>query len=83
MRERDARMRKLTPAQEDEVRKAFDSGALGAGSLAQRYGVTVRTIYRTVHRAHRETVSVAVGPYIATYEVGDEGPIQLTPWRAA
>jgi len=75
-------MRKLTPEQEDAIRAAYDAG-VRAWSLAKQYGVTVRTIYRTIHRAERETHRVELAGYHALYEVGEEGPVQLTPWRAA
>lgn len=82
MRDRDATMRLLSPEQEAEVRAAFDRG-VRAVVLASQYGVTRRTIYRTIHRTDRDIFRVKVGGYHATYEIGAEGPIQLTPWRAA
>ena len=81
-RERPANMRLLTPDQEDAVRSQHDSGAT-LRQLAAQYGVTKRTICRTLHRAQRTIHRVEVSGYYATYEIGDEGPIQLTPWRAA
>lgn len=75
-------MRLLSPEQEAAVRSAYERG-VRAVDLASQYGVTVRTIYRTLHRTDRDIFRVTVGGYHATYEIGDEGPIQLTPWRAA
>lgn len=77
-----ATMRRLTPDQEDAVRQSHDAG-VHPDTLAGAYGVTKRTIYRTIQRTNREVHRVEVGGYHATYEIGAEGPIQLTPWRAA
>lgn len=82
MRERPCYFRKLTPDQETAVRQQHLRGAT-LRQLADQYGVTVRTIARTLHRAQRDVITVEAGPYRATYELSDEGPVQLTPWRAA
>ena len=82
MRDRPANWRLLTPEQEVAVRKLYLDG-VPARDIASSYGVTVRTIYRTLHRTNRAVLTAKVGDYYALYEVGEEGPVQLTPWRAA
>lgn len=82
--------RKLTPQQEDAIR------ALGGhvrtcppgtpcihDGLAKRYGVSKRTILRTIARAPLSVHVVEIGGYYAQFEITDQGPIQRTDWRAA
>lgn len=64
------------------MRWALDEGAT-PNELAEAYSVSYRTIYRTMHRVHREVITTLVGPYAAEFEIGDDGPQQITRWRVA
>lgn len=74
--------RRLTPAQEDAVRASVAAGA-DPGALAGAYGVSRRTILRTLQRYPRSVQTIELAGYRACFEVSDEGPVQLTPWVAA
>lgn len=75
-------MRALTPDQEEAVRLAVSAGA-SPKDIAAAYGVHVRTIYRVLARSSIVVYEVELGDYRAQFEVGDDGPIQLTEWVAA
>lgn len=52
--------------------------------LADRYGVNVRTIYRTIERARDgQPVVVRVGDYQAEFMLTPEGPVRMTAWFAS
>ena len=72
--------RALTPQQETQVRFLARCGVT-ALDLAGMYGVTRRTIYRTIKRAALPVVVVEVAGYHATFEIDELGPIQRTDWR--
>lgn len=83
------RIRDLTPPQEAHIRSLVgqttdrrDRGEL-IRLLAGEYDVSVRTIWRTLERSDRETVMARAGEYVALFELGDEGPVQVTEWVAA
>lgn len=76
------RWRALLPAQERAVRFCMAAGA-DARELASAYGVSKRTILRTLRRAPDRCVDVVIGDYVAPFVVPDDGPpIQRGPWVA-
>jgi hypothetical protein len=75
-----ARMRKLTPPQEDAVRAL--AATVSYRVLAARYGVCRRTIVRTIARSPIDVVVVEIAGYYAQFEVREDGPYQRTGWRA-
>lgn len=72
--------RKLTPLQEETIRAL--AGKVPYRVLASQYGVSKRTIARTVERTPLDVVVVQLGGYYAQFEVHETGPIQRTDWRA-
>ena len=73
-------LRRLTPLQDCAIRQDLD--LLGSASmLAERYGVSVRTIYRAAARAGETTRRVTVAGWWATFRLTDEGPTQITMWH--
>ena len=50
--------------------------------LASRYGVSKRTILRTIKRAPLAVEVVILAGYYAQFEITDVGPVQRTDWRA-
>lgn len=75
------RWRRLTPDQERAIRVAHPGVSLRV--LANRYGVSKRTIERTLQRDDRGDRTVRVGGYEAPFTVRDEGPRQVGPWLPA
>lgn len=75
-------LRRLRPDQAEAVRRARAAG-VAARDLAGYYGVTVRTIYRTLERAPQAVHEVRLADYQATFEITDEGPVQVTAWVPA
>lgn len=74
----DYRWRTVTPERAHAVREAWKAG-VRAADLAQQYGVTIRTIYRYVHRAGEPWQTVSVFDYKATFVKGDDGePVRMT-----
>lgn len=76
-----ARMRKLTPQQEDATRALYGNG-VPARVLAGMYGVSSRTILRTIDRTPLAVEVVVLGGYYAQFELRADGPFQRTEWRA-
>lgn len=90
--------RKLTPLQEDTVRAltqgvptncppwsrttASATAPCIHSQLAARYGVSKRTILRTIKRAPLKVETVILGGYYAQFEIHELGPVQRTEWRA-
>jgi predicted DNA-binding protein (UPF0251 family) len=74
------RWRRITPAQAQAIRHDHARGATLA-VLAERYGVHVRTIARTLNRARREAHRVTVAGWTCLVEFEDDGPVQITPWQ--
>jgi hypothetical protein len=85
-----AHLRKLTPLQEDTVRALTEGvrchGLAGVqcihAQLASRYGVSKRTILRTIDRSPIKVEVVVLGGYYAQFEIHELGPVQRTDWRA-
>ena len=89
-----AHPRKLTPLQEDTVRALCaglgpcPTGTRGDVSgcihddLAKRYGVSKRTILRTIERTPLRVEIVTLSGWYAQFEITDDGPVQRTDWRA-
>ena len=77
-----AHPRKLTPLQEDTVRALRRQG-VPIRVLADTYGVTKRTIQRTLHeRAPLRIEVVVLDGWYAQFEIHELGPVQRTDWRA-
>lgn len=76
------RWRSLTPRQEDSVRRCVASGS-SPRDMSAVYGVSVRTIYRTLRRERIPLRTVRVGEYEAPFIVSDDGPVQMGPWVAS
>lgn len=81
-RGRNGPRRVLNPFQEDAIRAAMAFGAR-ARDLAAEYGVTTRTIYRTMAMRQRKGILVTVGDYRAVFVIDKYGPVQVTDWMAA
>ncbi len=76
--ERLVHYRKLSPAQEVAIRKARGDGC-SVHDLAREYGVTARTIYRTLERRERPHRTFTYDDWSATFEMTDEGPVAIGP----
>jgi DNA invertase Pin-like site-specific DNA recombinase len=77
------RYRRLTPEQGAEVARALAAGAT-ARQLAEQYGVSQRTIWRTLNRATEPRATVEVFGHRATFVQGDDlEPVRMTPWTPA
>lgn len=76
------RYRRLDPHQVREVRRSYDAG-VAAVDLASCYGVTERTIYRSIRRAVLPVHAVTVDGWTTTFELTEDGPVQVTPWVPA
>jgi DNA invertase Pin-like site-specific DNA recombinase len=74
--------RKLTPAQEQEIARLFGQH-VSAHVIANRYGISLRQVYRVKDRADLPRVEATVGEYRAWFEMSEEGPVQITGWVAA
>lgn len=74
-------VRSLTPAQ---CRAVADERARGvrAVTLADRYGVNRRTIYRAAAYGRSEWADVTVGAWHAEFVLTPEGPVRCTAWMA-
>lgn len=76
--------RRLSPAQEAEARRLHGKDLASVAQLADRYGVTRRTVYRILARKARPSVEVEVAGRRATFELDEDGePIKVTRWVAA
>jgi hypothetical protein len=76
------RYRALTFGQTIAIRSAAHSG-VRAHLLAAEYGVSVRTIYRTLARSGCAVHQVKLGDWCAEFEMTDEGPVRVTSWFPA
>jgi DNA invertase Pin-like site-specific DNA recombinase len=76
------RYRALTPGQAGAIRAAAKSG-VRALLLAAEYGVSVRTIYRTLERSGCSVHLVRLDDWRAEFEMTDEGPVRVTSWLPA
>jgi hypothetical protein len=82
--------RSLTLDQRAEIRRVYglvEPGTAEASrtvaNLACRYGRSKRTIYRVIASKDPDAVSLSVNGWIASFEVGDGPPVQVTPWVPA
>jgi len=73
--------RSLTPAQCRAVAEDHARG-VSAPTLASRYGVNRRTIYRALAYGRGEWVVVTVGDWHAEFALTDNGPVRCTAWMA-
>ena len=74
--------RRLSPMQSVAIADAHASGVT-VRALAERYGVTRRTIYRTLERVRTgHPVVVQVEHWTAEFMVTSDGPIRMTAWHA-
>lgn len=71
--------RSLTPSQAAAVVEAHAAGT-PARELAAAYGVSTRTIWRTIRRDRSRHVVVQVEAWRAEFVITDDGPYRATPW---
>jgi transposase-like protein len=73
--------RKLSPDQAAAVLRAYEDHVL-VPDLAKAYGVSIRTIWRTIRRAPERPERLSLFGYSAGFVRGDDGPpVQIEPWR--
>lgn len=79
------RWRRLSPAQITEIARRLPPGSPFEvrQALADEYGVVLRTIDRARVYAQRERHRVELAGYVATFELENGEPIQVTPWVPA
>ena len=71
--------RTLSPAQAADLSASYRSGVPMA-TLAACYGVSRRTAWRAIQRSTAPTRLVTGDAWQATFELSDDGPVQVTPW---